>query len=423
MHLKELLKYDAVKFLFREYIAFNQRRYVRKLQDKEKINVVFFAMQRSMWKYQYLYQEFKKNNRFNVSIVLSPARRFVKEQQKKDMQELSSYFTEQGIDFYDYDVENPQNAIDVKRVLDPDILFYPQHYSLLLNPLHDSTGFNDRLICYYPYAFWTTKGSWGYNSRMQNYAWKLFYSTKFNYEDAHQYCYNKGKNVYIVGYPSMDDFLYGEHSYEWKNPDRKIKRIIWAPHFSIDPNNRIINRACFLWMADAMLDIAQKNKDKIQIVFKPHPRLMTELYAHPDWGREKTDAYYKQWETMPNTKVETENYIDLFMTSDAMIHDCGSFSVEYLYAGKPVMFMANNEKEYRKELNGLGNGALDQHYIGTDIDAIYRFLDDVVIGGKDIMKGQRAKFVNDILLPPNGKSVVENTMDFIYKGLGLTVRK
>ena len=402
-------------------ISYHQKRYVSKLQKKEKINVVFFAMQRSLWKYQNLFLEFKKNDRFNVSIVLSPAQNFAKEQQKRDMQELRTFFTGQGIAFYDYDVDYPQNAIDVKKVLDPDILFYPQHYTPLLNPLHDSSHFYDRLICYYPYALWTTGGSWGYNSGMQNHAWKLFYSTKFNYDDACKYCFNKGKNAYIVGYPSMDDFLKGEYHYEWKNADEKLKKIIWAPHFSINSYNIIINRACFLWMADTMLDIAKKYKDKIQIVFKPHPRLMTELYAHPDWGKEKTDAFYKLWETMPNTKVETGNYIDLFMTSDAMIHDCGSFSVEYLYSKNPVMFLTNDEEEYRQELNGLGNGALDQHYIGTETDDIYHFLDDIVIGGKDTMKEQRIRFANDILLPPNGKSVVKNTIDIIYKGLRLLV--
>ena len=418
MQLRKLIKYNPLtNYLRWEYIAFRQRRYVRELQEKEKINVVFFAMQRSLWKYQNLYREISKNNRFNVSIVLSPAQNFAKEQQERDMQELRKFFIEQGIAFCDYDVANPQNAIDVKKELDPDILFYPQHYTPLLNPLHDSSHFYDRLICYYPYALWTTGGSWGYNSGMQNHAWKLFYSTKFNLEDARTFCFNKGKNAYVVGYPSMDDFLQGDYHYEWKIPDEKVKKIIWAPHFSINSGNRIINRACFLWMADTMLNIAQNYKDKLQIVFKPHPRLMTELYDHPDWGKDKTDQFYHLWETMPNTKVETGNYIDLFMTSDAMIHDCGSFSVEYLYSKKPVMFMTNGEKEYRKELNGLGNGALDQHYIGTDTDAIYHFIDDVVLSNNDPKKDQRNKFVNDVLLPPNGKSVVDNTMDVICDGL------
>ena len=418
MKLKRFIKYNPVtNYLRWEYISFHQKRYVSKLQKKEKINVVFFAMQRSLWKYQNLYQEFKKNDRFNVSIVLSPAQSFTKEQQKRDIQELKSFFDTQGITFYDYDVENPQDAIEVKKVLDPDLLFYPQHYPRLLHPSHDCSLFFDRLICYYPYALWTTGGSWGYNYPFQNYAWKLFYSTKFNYNDARKYCYNKGKNAYVVGYPSMDDFLLGHYHYEWKNLDEKVKRIIWAPHFSINENTRTLNRACFLWIADTMLDIAQNYKDKLQIVFKPHPRLMTELYAHPDWGKEKTDRFYNLWETMPNTKVETGNYIDLFMTSDAMIHDCGSFSVEYLYSKKPVLFMTNGEKEYRQVLNGLGNGALDQHYIGSHTDDIYRFIDNIVIGGKDTMKDQRNKFVNDFLLPPNNNSVVENTMRIIYHGL------
>ena len=190
-------------------ISFHQKRYVSKLQKKEKINVVFFAMQRSLWKYQNLYQEFKKNDRFNVSIVLSPALNFVTEQKEKDMEGLRVFFTEHEMTFYDYDVNHPHDALDVKKALDPDILFYPQQYTPLLNPLHDSSHFYDRLICYYPYALWTTGGSWGYNSGMQNHAWKLFYSTKFNYDDACKYCFNKGKNAYIVGYPSMDDFLKG----------------------------------------------------------------------------------------------------------------------------------------------------------------------------------------------------------------------
>ena len=115
MKLKRFIKYNPVtNYLRWKYIDFHQRRYVRELQKKEKINVVFFAMQRSLWKYQNLFEEFKKNDRFHVSIVLSPALNFAKEQQERDMQELRTFFTKQDISFYDYDVDHPQNAIDVK---------------------------------------------------------------------------------------------------------------------------------------------------------------------------------------------------------------------------------------------------------------------------------------------------------------------
>ena len=122
MQLKRLIKYNPItNFLRWAYIDFHQRRYVRHLQKKEKINVVFFAMQRSLWKYQNLYQKFKNNNRFNVSIVLSPALNFVKEQREQDMKELRMFFSTQNIKFYDYDVNHPDKVIDIKKVLSSSI--------------------------------------------------------------------------------------------------------------------------------------------------------------------------------------------------------------------------------------------------------------------------------------------------------------
>jgi CDP-glycerol glycerophosphotransferase (TagB/SpsB family) len=95
-------------------------------------------------------------------------------------------------------------------------------------------------------------------------------------------------------------------------------------------------------MAELMLELAQAYKDRIQIAFKPHPSLITQLYQHPDWGKERADDYYARWQQMENTQLETGGYVDLFMTSDAMIHDSGSFVVEYLYANRPVMFVSIN---------------------------------------------------------------------------------
>ena len=75
------------------------------------------------------------------------------------------------------------------------------------------------------------------------------------------------------------------------------------------------------------------------IAFKPHPILKPKLYKHALWGKERTDAYYHCWETMENTQLEMSDYIDLFMTSDAMIFDSVSFMTEYLYTKKPALFL------------------------------------------------------------------------------------
>lgn len=88
-----------------------------------------------------------------------------------------------------------------------------------------------------------------------------------------------------------------------------------------------------------MVTFAQKYKDKVQIVFKPHPMLYRTLCEHSEWGKERTDAYYSMWNNMSNTQLEEGDYTELFMQSDAMIHDCGSFILEYLAVDKPCMFL------------------------------------------------------------------------------------
>ena len=43
----------------------------------------------------------------------------------------------------------------------------------------------------------------------------------------------------------------------------------------------------------------------------------------------------------PTNNLETE-YVELFKSSDALIHDCGSFMAEYLVTNKPVLFLEKN---------------------------------------------------------------------------------
>ena len=141
------------------------------------------------------------------------------------------------------------------------------------------------------------------------------------------------------------------------------------------------------------------------------------MYNHPDWGKQKTDAYYEAWATQHNTQLETGGYIDLFMTSDAMIHDSGSFCVEYHYTKNPVMYMAKNFEEQVSVKGDFGQLAMRLHYVGSNQSDIIRFIDDVVQNGNDSMKEHRNDFYNQYLLPPNGKTVAENIIEVLLKSL------
>ena len=170
-----------------------------------------------------------------------------------------------------------------------------------------------------------------------------------------------------------------------------------------------------------MLDIAEKNKDRLQIAFKPHPRLKSELYLHPDWGKEKTDRYYQRWESMENTQLETGDFIDLFKTSDAMIHDSGSFTIEYLFVNKPVAFVTADFEALKSEHNDIGRACLDQHYVVHNEKEVFDFINQVVLENQDPMKKQRTEFFQTALKPNVNGNTSEFIVSDIKKSLGLTL--
>jgi CDP-glycerol glycerophosphotransferase (TagB/SpsB family) len=107
-----------------------------------------------------------------------------------------------------------------------------------------------------------------------------------------------------------------------------------------------------------MKELAVKYRSQVSIAFKPHPVLRSRLEEL--WGREKTDEYYRFWEELDNTFVADGEYAALFAASDAMIHDCGSFTAEYLYTGKPVLYVFRHDR--RATENEFGRRALRAHY-------------------------------------------------------------
>ena len=386
--------------------------HVKYLKRKKVINIVFIASSLAMWRFQKIYELLLKYPRFKVSIVIIPFISYSEEQQHTDIEILKSYFDGLNITYY---VSN-ETLFDIRKELAPDILFYPQPYEGLFSPKYNYSNFLDCLLCYIPYGFWMSKGEWSYNLLLHNYAWKLFYSTELHKKDAQLIAYNHGRNIEVVGYPNADYFLGKTHNDVWKVQKTCKKRVIWAPHYTIFDGG-YVEQSNFLWMSDFMLKLTREYVDKIQFVFKPHPKLRTALYKHPEWGKDKTESYYKAWETMGNTQLETGEFIDLFMTSDAMIHDSGSFCVEYHYTKRPVMYIARDFEKQVSDKGEFGQMAMKLHYVANCEDDIVNFIENVVLKGDDPMKQGREYFFKQYLLPPNGKSVAENTLDILLKEL------
>lgn len=405
--------YMHLPFRIKKYQRNNERNLAR-IRKKDKITVVFFASNVAMWQYQHLYDAMLQDKRYCPLIVLSPLyAAYDRAAMVQSIQSLREYFKRKSVSYIDYDIIRMQGA-DVMS-LKPDLMFYPQPYYTIMVPEHRYYKYNKSLLAIYSYGFHYRHVMDFYKEDYFSRAWKLFFENSASKDDFENYGSLKGRNVEIVGYHTADDFL-GEIQDVWKKQKEKKKRIIWAPHFTITGDGLAQNSE-FLNIAYAMLLLKDKYSDKVQFAFKPHPRLQSELYRHPNWGKEKTDKYYSLWSGSDNCQLESGEYVDLFMTSDAMIHDSGSFAAEYMFTGKPVFYTSRDMKHLYSIANECGKLILDNHYNGNTIEEIENFIINVVLGYDDPLRESRIRLRNLYLMPPNGKSVAANTMKILNKEL------
>jgi hypothetical protein len=389
---------------------------VRLKSKNERIKVAFFALSSAVWKYEGIYRLMETDQRFEVIILICPIVNFGRENMLLEMKKAYKYFSENGYNTIKTYDENTNKYLDIKRKIQPDIIFYTNPYKGLILKKYYITNFKNYLTCYAHYSFRSAnRNNTHYNQLFQNLLWKAFSETKIHNSLAITHSRNKGKNVELTGYPGLDylSFFGREKNNVWKNPDTKLKRIIWAPHHTIEEKGEL-HYSNFFKYHQFMLDIAKKYKDKIQIAFKPHPMLQAKLFIHDDWGKYKTEKYFNMWNEGENTQAETDDYIDLFNTSDALILDSHSFIVEYLCCNKPSLFQFA-DKNVRDRLNIFGKMAIEQHYSSEKEEDVVRFIENVVIKGEDTMCNQRETFFNSYLKAPNNVSASKNIFNVICK--------
>jgi CDP-glycerol glycerophosphotransferase (TagB/SpsB family) len=310
--------------------------------------------------------------------------------------------------------ENANSWLDIKKEIKPDVIFF-------LNPLEVTKkeyyilNYPEYLTCYVPYGYMLSNTEQAqFNKNFHNLTWKNFYETEIHKKMAEQFAGNKAVNVVVSGAPMCDKLLEINHKPidPWKLQDKNIKRIIWAPHHTIEDNSEKFGYSNFLKYAEIFPDLLNKYHEKIQIAFKPHPLLKPKLYKNRDWGVERTDEYFKRWEDLPNGQLVTGAYEDLFLTSDALILDSISFLAEYMFTGKPCLFMVKDESVNNK-FNEFGRRIYELVYKSHDFSELCFFIDDIVINGNDKAVSQRKLFKENVLNPPNHKTASQNIFDVL----------
>ena len=390
---------------------------IEQLQKQGKARVLFFLQTPSVWKYDALYRQLEKSDFFEPVVVVSPYNvhlNYDKNECFRVMRQTEEFAKSQKYNYVSSYNWETHKWLNIKKLYQPDIVFFTKPYKDTL-PAYHIYNFPEALTLYLPYGincinlFHNT-----YGLPFQSLLWKFLVETEFQKQFAEIYEKSHGDNVEIVGALAEEKLMQANYKPKdvWKPQSKKKKRIIWAPHHTVD---YLFNFSNFLNYCEDMLRLAEKYTDDVQIAFKPHPVLKFKLINI--WGLEKTEDYYNRWANLANGQIEQGDYIDLFKTSDAMIHDCASFTVEYLYAQKPVLFQIRDEK-VKEEFNSFGQMCLEQHYMAYSIEETERFIKEVVIGGNDPKKEGREQFYRQYLYPKDGVMPSQKIFDILKSAIG-----
>lgn len=394
--------------------ACRQRRLEQAMRKKDCISVAFIITEMSVWKGESIFTEMLRHPRFSPFIWL------MKDTQIKD--DVLSRSKQDAVRDYanahGYCCADNISLETLREQYHPDIIFLAKPYPGLTR--YSTLDFTQELVCYLPYAYSCVLVPEGTRfNGIGELFWKRLAENQSVRRAIGSMLFNGGYNLAVTGAPSLDALMV-EHQNEereeigvWKIRDAACKKVIWAPHWTIPGSASWFRFSTFHLVAEAMQEMAVLYKEQIHFAFKPHPLLKNTLYHLPDWGKERTDAYYAWWAEQTHTQLETGAYAALFRQSDAMIHDCGSFINEYLCVNKPCMYLMQSPEAFMT-FDPFTQTALKSCYVhGYGSEDIHAFLQKVIRGQEDELQLSRECYRRRYLLPPHNVSAAQNVVNLI----------
>lgn len=202
-----------------------------------------------------------------------------------------------------------------------------------------------------------------------NSLWRCYTDTTYSYDDYCKYESRSGRNVKLVGYSKMDN-LYG---YLSKKSVLDRKKILISPHHTV--GNKELPLSNFLDYYSLFLKLPLMFPE-VDFIFRPHPLLFVTLVNKGIWTWEQVDDYISELTRLGVAYSQGGDYFSVFSEADAIINDSGSFTVEWLFTGKPGCFMRSSKLKDRS-LTTLMRKALSEYTIAYSESDIISFVDKV----------------------------------------------
>ena len=359
-----------------------------KLAAGERLRVCFLVCDAAMFSAEPVYQSMLGDKRFAPFVAVVPrvtrGEKFMRETLEKTLSVLSSRYRDVR-SLYDPDAKSSRSLEGEADVVFTSIVYDEQtleQYTAL--PLSRFA-----LVACIPYGY---GGQLLSDIRrtifLPQFAlfWRLFVANQCTLSLWKEANPQLADALVVGGYPKMDRLA------ATARRAARPKTILICPHHTLEKDGTGLALSNFLQYAEFFLELPKEFPD-VHFVFRPHPLLFPRLATSAWWGEKRTAAYRCAMSALPNVEFQQGgDYFDVFVNSDAMIHDCGSFLAEYFYTGHPQCYILRDGSTLDREFTPFGKRLQDHVDHAFTSEDIRDFVRKVASGAADGREQERRDF-------------------------------
>ena len=374
----------------------------RPVRNNPKIMVVFVVHRPQIWSsLKSVCDECIKDERFDVKIVATPNKIQLpdlgldhEQYQSEGAEEFFSQNYDCVINGYNYETGEWFDLFNLR----PDYVFFQTPYNICRPLLYQSSvvsAYAD--ICFTPYGVQTLGGE----VEESVYPIDFIKDVKYLFMESsvrRTYFENLLKknlkydcnNLYSLGYPRFDnlDCYKNIESKAWLFPREKgLYRIMWTPRWLTEEGN-----CHFFDYKEKIIELAEKNSNTIEILFRPHPQAFANFIATGEMSEQQLGELKEKYDKMENASIDEQaSYIESFYSSDLLITDASSIIPEYFLTGKPIIYCHKTWNDF----TDFGRQLSEGFYWANNWDEVNAFVNELM-AGHDPLQAKRQKIIQDL---------------------------
>jgi hypothetical protein len=293
--------------------------------------------------------------------------------------------------------------IDVRKTR-PHVVFLQNPYdetrpAALQSAALDAIGCR---VAYIPYGL--EIGGGAANLRVQfdldvhRLAWRIYARSERHRRMFARHCASGSGHVRVTGHPKLDTTAAAATPWvdqlRTKVAGRRV--LLWTPHFSVGPE---AGWSTFERYGQTIIEhIAQR--PHLFLLVRPHPMFFSSMRLNGLWSAAQVAEFKERLREANNMELDEQpEYCGAFAVASALLADAGSFLLEFLPTGKPIVYL------HRVDGPGLSEeGEVIDNYVVVRSAGELPDVIDRLGSGKDPQREMRLAAVQEFLHLQDGRA-------------------